>query len=1387
MSYEPTKAQKQALNYDGLGTSNLLISASAGTGKTTVLINRLTERLLAGKVKPEGLLIMTFTDAAVGKMRTDLEQSIKQKLKESTDEAEQKRLRELRRKFPLIQICSIHSFCLSVIREFSGQLVDATGKTLFDANFNVLEDVRAQLQKEQCIKQVLEQLYADLAHKKYSDHQVGNLPTYLLDLPTANSPVLTQILSERLFTPEEMAELNLDTIDSDNWLHRFEQMTFVFNPKGRQDEFVDRFDRHRSFLRSLADYRAYLRYSIKFLATMSSDFTQSSVAENYYQQLQEEVVIAKQTYYNLSEHAFLAEADAKSRQKKPVKEAEKLVDAWAAFGPWLKELTVILAKPKAERWDLLVEAGKKLVMMPRLRADNKNPESDRSTFREQLARGIFPLLQFFVDIGSWKEDFDLNNPTVFVRTSAEIASDQNEMNNILLVYFEALLAFDRLFQQEKIADNTLDFNDFEHYAKQLLQKPEIAERLRQRYQEIYVDEYQDTNDVQEFIIERFAHNNVFMVGDVKQSIYRFRHANPNLFKHKLDHYQTLLEEFTDAPKTGNKIYFGENFRCDELIVELTNSLFNLVMTEKHGDINYQQEHQLIFAKGGGVKPKTSYKPELLVVIDDRPSAENTQNSLLELAQVPKEPEQEEDLDLVALEAKAVSAKIKQLVLTGQYNFGDVMILASTHQQLETYAKEFEKQNIPALRSKGRRFGESREIQVLSAAFNLLDNFCQDIPLVTVMRSELLGEPFVESELLNIALFSKDKFFHQKLLRLAYASQQEKMDNLRAFEKAIDAETKTEDFWQEIKHYLGKSDCVDLATINPNLKDKVHRFVQLVWNWRAQNWLNLSELLAAVLEQNDYKRYLANLPTAHGRLQDVELFEQWITEYSQSKGSTLHEFITYLKRIAENGQKDEELLLPATDQNVVRLMTIHASKGLQAKVVFLVACAKDNLSKIVKAEDVHLTTCELEDGAPGGISNFIIAKLNDTEYVRYNTPWHFWHLEQSAKADRAERLRLLYVAMTRAEQQLYMVAAYQPEKLKKKLETVDVDVRSENKLDRTRILAKTKSYADLFFFWLAQNQQEAFTYFYKGTPEELPKERQHQYLHCQLWGRAEISALENANKEQEAQATLTPLSRDAIRNIEVQLPSELEQLIRPLPEDPLKDVPSKVTVSELKKLAYLETEGASLAEQQGPIELSLELKKSEDLSDSSLAGTSFGTFIHQLVQQLDLRLFVDIPKEQGEAVYWQWVAELIEQRRLDADEERLTVAWELLEKYIYSELASRVCKAEIAMRELPFTMPVAPIGIAELTDDVTLVQGIIDLWFVEDDQVVLVDFKSDRVPENQQEATFFAQRYQAQLEYYAQALELSLGKKVKAKIIWALRSGKQYELGESDEQSPEHTH
>jgi ATP-dependent helicase/nuclease subunit A len=866
------------------------------------------------------------------------------------------------------------------------------------------------------------------------------------------------------------------------------------------------------------------------------------------------------------------------------------------------------------------------------------------------------------------------------------------------VLADLTLDFMERFRTKKLAERGLDFSDQEHLALELLRREEVAQEYRNKFAHIFIDEYQDSNALQEAIIFALKReDNVFLVGDMKQSIYRFRSADPDLFQYKLNHYAA------QSGKIDRKIFLNCNYRSDVTVIGGVNYLFNKLMSRALGDIDYDEDARLH-------SPETarSGEPVELLLLADEAGGMDGETP----AEYPERLSSEE-APLAAAEAEALMvAQRIQLLLTQDIfdentkrrravRYQDIAVLMrSPRGQLDTWLDIFRRQGIPVYSDRGASLPEAMEISLLVDLLRLLDNRRQDIPCLSVLRSLLGG--FTEEELATVRRAFPEGSFYEA--QLAYAAEKQ-------------ADDSTPDAAAE------KNDAVEQ---DEALAARLRDFNRCLERWQQQaRQTPLEEFIWQLYRESNYDYYMAALPGGAEREINIQLLLKQARQFRTTAPSAdIAAFIRHLDQL-KNSKVGAGTGSPG-EGDVVRLMSIHKSKGLEFPVVIVAGLGRkfnlrDAGADVLLHKDLGLGP-RYYDHAQREIRPTLARMV----------------MSQKMKAEQlSEEMRLLYVACTRAQQRLILSGRI-----------ADLD-RSRNRwalpLSVTQLL-RARTFLDWVGPVVMRHPDCAW-----GTAGDFLPEAD---LFGSRWSTSVYTPgdLRYTHREPELSPTPQRLAAWLAALPDDSASAAVERMNWVYPQEASTRLPSKMTVTQLQNL---QTAKHQPPDQAYPL-------TAPAFSGTKPAGDPMerGSVTHFILKHLELNQV-----SSAEAIARQ-VQELQAREMLTAEEAAL-IDLSLIADFFFSEMGLRMRQSRQVFRETPFNLQL-PAPLAEYPDPAEniLLQGVIDVFFAEPGGWVLLDYKTDYVPEG--DYVNFAERYRAQIELYVRALSALQSQPVKAAYIYLLR-------------------
>lgn len=1216
MGVNYTKEQQQVID---LRKRNILVSAAAGSGKTAVLVERIITRLTKDNppIDVDQLLVVTFTEAAASEMKGRIRNAIEKALEENPQDV------HLQRQATLVhcaQVTTIHSFCLSVIRDYF-HCID------LDPGFRIAEEGELKLLKHDVLDELLESYYEN---------------------------------GEQEF---------LDFIEC-----------FA---TGRDDKIIEElilqlYEFSRSFPNPSAWFEMCIRqYDVETM----DELEELSVVKGILQRCKKHVE-------ELKEMLGLA-LKACEEDDGPYMYRDAIVD----------DLRILMLLQKAETY------ARMHTILDNLKWTSLGRNTDKA-----VSKGLAEYVKSIRD--DVKKTIEDMKEQYFFECPKEQCQDMRAAQGNLKILVRLVKDFETAFSEKKRSKNMIDFGDMEHFALQILATEEngvwvpseAAKEYQERFAEVMIDEYQDSNLIQEAILTSVStvskgKYNVFMVGDVKQSIYRFRLSRPELFMEKFDTYS--LDE-----SEKQRIDLHKNFRSRREVLESANFIFRQIMTKALGGIEYDEKAALY--TGADYKESAGNDTEILLIDTDVEESED-----LKVEETNRE-----------LEARAVARRIKELVGThliydkrkDEYrpaDYGDIVILTrSLKGWTDVFTRILNREGIPAYSGSKEGYFKTKEIQTLLDYLKILDNPRQDIPFVAVLTSKFGN--VTSEELALIKSSTTEKTFYERVCSYAECGE---VLSLREKLKAFLAE------WESFR--------------------------------RKVPYTAIHTLLWDIVEKTGYENYIAALPAGEQRAANLEMLIEKAVNFENTSYKGLFHFVRYIEQLHKYDVDYGEANVLDEQADVVRIMSIHKSKGLEFPIVFVVGMSKQFNTKDAKGSVIIHPELGI------GIDSVDMKRRTKAPTLVKKALQKEVSLENLG-----EELRVLYVALTRAKEKLILTGTVSKmaDKLKK-LQRLKGRSTWELPYDS---LTKAKTYFDWILpaVYRSQSFAEILNFYGLEVPFTNTLYKEEVPIICK---RIDLEELVTEEIAEELRGELTKellLDWDTEQVYDSKVHEQLEvQFNYRYSYEREQGIKQKMTVSELKKRIYMEEEGESIFEEPEVIPLLPKfLQAKEDLS-----GASRGSAYHRVLELLDFS------KDYDESSLPEAIIRMQREKLLSKEMAECVRITDIL-RFLNSSIGTRVRKAAQQKKlwmEQPFVLGVGADEVYhdETMKELVLIQGIIDVFFEEEDGLVVLDYKTDRIFS----AKELRDRYHAQLEYYAQALERVTGKRVKEKKIYSFTMHKEIEV------------
>ena len=862
-----------------------------------------------------------------------------------------------------------------------------------------------------------------------------------------------------------------------------------------------------------------------------------------------------------------------------------------------------------------------------------------------------------------REQINSQKENVFTTPAEELQREAAVIYPLLEEYMALTKRFAEIYFLCKKEKNVYDFDDLEHFALELLvesydkqgeaQPSETAKELSKKYKMIFVDEYQDTNLVQETILEMLLnkkHNSLFTVGDVKQSIYRFRQARPDLFLRRKDQYISQAD-------AGVSIELRDNFRSAPGVLTFTNYIFSQLMEKEFGGVDYNEKTALRPGDGGPMM-QDEETSEILFFQKDSASA---------LKEVPE--------DILA-ESAVICKRIKELIEEG-YHYGDmVILLRSGAGRMEPMAEFLEQEGIPVSCDNKTGYFQTREITVMLNYLSIVDNIYQDIPMASVMLSSI-GK-FTEEELVKLRVLIEEP------VRGKYT--------LYDFMRLYMQEGTEEELKKQIRDFL-----MDLLYFRQQKKEQP-----------------LSTLLWDIYERTGFYYDVQLMPDGEKRKENLLMLLKKAEDYEKTVFKGLFYFNRYMKQLKSYEIEMGEAGTSMEEEDVVKIMTIHKSKGLEFPVVFV-----SGLSKKFNRMDLNKAVlCHPELGI-------------GMECVNTTLRFHHPSLMKKAIQEKVwkdtleEEMRILYVAMTRAKRKLILTGVIKSEEL-------EAGMRASIQAQKWR--------AGSMMDWILPVMAEQF----RNTDKI--------WLKARLFSWSDIEELFNAREREEATFSYRHFIEKYVEGQDSSLIKKAFSHVYPNME--ATKWKRKYSVSELKSLSQitLPNEESVVYEPDEEERIIPQFLKEER---EEVGGAAKGTIVHKIMEMLPFA------KIQTKKQLFDWITDL-EQNYPESKQISAKWLYRGIEAFLFSEQGEKIRKMDEAgkvKKELPFTvgLPVSLINQDTEAEDTVVVQGVIDACADMGNHLCLIDYKTDQIKEGEEQQLL--DRYGNQMLYYKAALEQILEKRV----------------------------
>ena len=1150
---------------------NILVSASAGSGKTFVMAERILDQLARG-VEISQLFISTFTVKAATELKERLEKKISQQIQESNDVDLKQHLGRQLADLPNAAIGTMDSFTQKFLGKH-GYLIDIA------PNFRILQNESEQLLlKNEVFHQVFEAHYQGENKENFS-RLVKNFAGRGKDERGLRQQVY-KIYDFLQSTSSPQKWL------SNSFLKGFETADFVIE----KDKLTEQIKQ------ALWDLESFFRYH---LDNDANEFPKAAYLENV-QLVLDEIGSLNQESDSQAYQAVLARIIAISKEKngRSLANSSRKAD--------LKPLADAYNDERKAKFAKLGQLADQITILD---------------YQERYHEDTWELAKTF----------------------------QTFMSDFVEAYREC-----------KRQENAFEFADISHFTIEILENfPQVRKAYQERFHEVMVDEYQDTNHIQERMLELLSNgHNRFMVGDIKQSIYRFRQADPQIFNEKFQRY-------AQNPKEGKLILLKENFRSSLEVLSATNDVFVRLMDQEVGEINYDSMHQLVFANTK-LTPNPDNKAEFLLYDKDDNGQEKE--------------ESQADTKLTG-EMRLVIKEILKLHQEKGVAFKEIALLTSSRSRNDQIILALSEYGIP-VKTDGEQnnYLQSLEVQVMLDTLRVIHNPLQDYALVALMKSPMFG--FDEDELARLSL--------QK-------AEDKVQENL--YEKLVNAQ---------------KQATSQKELIHSTLAEKLNQFMDILDSWRLYaKTHSLYDLIWKIYNDRFYYDYVGALPNGPARQANLYALALRADQFEKSNFKGLSRFIRMIDQVLE-AQHDLASVAVAPLKDAVELMTIHKSKGLEFPYVFILNMdqdfnKQDSMSEVILSRQNGLGVKYIAKVETGAVE----AHYPKTIKLSIPSLTYTQNEEELQLASYSEQMRLLYVAMTRAERKLYLVGKGSREKLEAK----EYPAANNGKLDgNTRLQAR--NFQDWIWAISKVFAKDNLNFSYRFVGEaQLTREA--------IGELENKSPLQDSSQADNRQSETIKEALEMLKEVEV-----YNTLHRAAIE-----LPSVQTPSQIKKFyePVMDMEGVEITNQTK----SPEKKISFDLPDFStkekVTGAEIGSATHELMQRIDL-------SQQPTLTSLTETLKQVQTSPAVRDKINLSKILAFFETPLGQEI---LANTDHLYREQPFSM----LKKDQKSKEDFVVRGILDGYLLYEDRIVLFDYKTDRYDEPSQ----LIDRYRSQLALYGEAL------------------------------------
>jgi ATP-dependent helicase/nuclease subunit A len=890
-----------------LREKNILVSAAAGSGKTAVLVERIKQLIIKDEIPLNRMLIVTFSNAAASEMKEKIVTAITKEIETQENENSSTRLPG-KVSFLKDQLNQIHKANISTFHAFSMEVIRRYFYLIdIEPNFKICDEAQKAILQAEAMEELFETLFE------------------------ARDEIFLNILNKYATTKSDDAVKGM-ILETHN------------------------------FIQSIPDSFGWLQAQVKAQGDSIEEFYKGPV----FQEIKEEIKRSLCLVYNIfSKVKEMLELQGISslvlKCEKDLDAIEEMMNAFKAMELALEsEENTRSSEGQSESFEALS------CLISGFRAETfRVPKEEKEDYEE-----IKEAVKAYRDRG--KDILNKLKNTYLVKPMDEFVQELQDTYEDARGLEKLVREFDKIYKEKKQKKGLIDFNDIEHYALDILAHEEAAKEYREKFDAIFIDEYQDSNIVQETLINKIKRdNNVFMVGDVKQSIYKFRLAEPEIFISK---YEAFKENKSSCDQ---KIDLNRNFRSKGQIITAINDIFSQIMKKDISGLEYDDAAALY--KGDSYEGDLDYPVELHLVDDMQLEDEDIDEEIMEMKKA--EVEAYAAAQLIKEAKGSLIYDSKKQISRSLTNKDVVILLRGAKGTADIYYEALMREGIPAFVDNSDGYFDTLEIEVFLNLLRVIDNKKQDIPLLSILRSAIFG--FKVEELIEIRLENRKGAFHKAFEAYAEAGESEE----------------------------GSSDCKGgLYNENRSLRNKCRCALEQLATWKREStFIPLEDFLWKLIYDTGYYEYIGAIPGGVQRQANLRALVDKAVQFQKSQMKGLFQFINYIEAIKKRKVPMGQVKLLGENDDVVRIMTIHKSKGLEFPMVLVGGLGK----RFNKDRATYRVSLHKDIG--------LGMRYVDREHFSYKKTITQMVIE--GRKDReglAEELRILYVAFTRAKDKLMLL-------------------------------------------------------------------------------------------------------------------------------------------------------------------------------------------------------------------------------------------------------------------------------------------------------------------------------------------------------------------------------